>query len=73
MTKLLEQAIAAVSALPEEEQDEIARIMLELASDEEYVLTPEDEAELKASIAEAERGEFATDEEIRAIWAKHRR
>jgi predicted transcriptional regulator len=73
MTKLLEQAIAAVSALPEQEQDEIARIMLELANDEEYVLTPEDEAELEASIAEAEGGEFATDEEIRAIWAKHRR
>jgi hypothetical protein len=73
MTKLLEQAIAAVSALPEQEQDEIARIMLELANDEEYVLTPEDDAELEASIAEAEGGEFATDEEIRAIWAKHRR
>jgi hypothetical protein len=73
MTKLLEGAIAAVSALPDEEQDEIARVMLELTRHEQYVLTPEDEAELEASIAEAERGEFATDEEIRAIWAKHGR
>jgi len=36
-----------------------------------YVLTPEEEADLDASLAEAERGEFATDEEVRAVWAKH--
>jgi predicted transcriptional regulator len=36
-----------------------------------YVLTPEEEAEIDASLAEAERGEFATDEEIRAMWTKH--
>ena len=29
-----------------------------------YVLTPEEEADLDASLAEAERGEFATDEEV---------
>jgi len=34
-----------------------------------YVLTPEEEADLEASLAEAERGEFATDEEVRAMWA----
>ena len=27
--------------------------------------------ELCAALAEAERGEFATDEEVRAVWAKH--
>jgi len=36
-----------------------------------YVLTPEEEADLDASLAEAERGDFATDEEVRAVWAKH--
>ena len=36
-----------------------------------YVLTPEEEADLDASLAEAERGEFATDDEVRAVWAKH--
>ena len=36
-----------------------------------YALTPEEEADLDASLAEAERGEFATDEEVRAVWAKH--
>lgn len=75
MTKLLEQAVAAVSALPDEAQDELARVLLDLAGVEQppYELTPDEEADLEASFAEAERGEFATDEEIRAIWAKHGR
>ena len=34
-------------------------------------LTPDEEASFEESLAQAERGEFATDEQIRAIWAKH--
>lgn len=54
-------------------QDELARVLLQLAgSDQPLVpLTPEEDAALDQSLAEAERGEFATDAEIRAIWAKH--
>jgi len=36
-----------------------------------YVFSPGEEAHLDASLAETERGEFAADEEIRAVWAKH--
>jgi hypothetical protein len=73
MTRLLEQAVETVSALPDETQDELARILLQLAGVEQppYELTPEESADLDASLAEAERGEFATDEEVRAMWAKH--
>jgi predicted transcriptional regulator len=73
MTRLLEQAIESVSALPDEVQDDLARMLLQFAGVEQppYVLTPEEEADLDASLAEAERGEFATDEEVRAVWAKH--
>ena len=62
-----------MSALPDEMQDELARILLQLAGVEQlsYELTPEEEADIDASLTEAERGEFATDEEVRAIWAKH--
>jgi hypothetical protein len=38
-----------------------------------YVLTPEEEADLDASIAAEERGDFATDEEMLAIRAKYAR
>jgi predicted transcriptional regulator len=34
-------------------------------------LTAEEEASFEESLAQAERGEFATDEQMRAIWAKH--
>lgn len=73
MTELLEQAIERVRALPPEAQDEYARVLLSLTGDEEgvYQLTPEEEASLEQSRAEVARGEFASDEEVRAIWAKH--
>ena len=73
MTRLLEQAIETVSALPDDVQDDLARILLQFAGVEQppHVLTSEEEADIEASLAEAERGEFATDEEIRAMWRKH--
>ena len=73
MTKLLEQAMETVSALPDDVQDDLARILLQLAGVEQppYELTPEEAADIDASLAEAERGELATDQEVRAMWAKH--
>ena len=38
-----------------------------------YVLTPEVEADLDASIAAEDRGDFATDEEMLAIREKYAR
>lgn len=73
MSKLLEDAISAVRRLPPSMQDEIARAMLVLAGnedDEVYILTPEERAAIAESDAEVERGEFVSDEEVRAVWAK---
>lgn len=72
MTRLLDEAVATVARLPDDQQDELARVLLQLAGHEQppYVLTPEEEADLDASIAAAARGEFATDEEVAAVWAK---
>jgi hypothetical protein len=73
MTKLFDEAVTAVRRLPPEMQDEIARAMLALAGKEDgevYVLTAEERADIAESRAAAERGEFATDEEVRAVWAK---
>jgi len=54
-------------------QDELARMLLQFAGEDQPViqLTAEEESSLAASLAQAERGEFATDEQVRAIWAKH--
>ena len=73
MTALLEQAFRTAGQLPPEMQDDIARMMLAYAGDEPLVvdLTPDEEAAVLRSRAAAARGEFATDEQMRAIWGKH--
>ncbi len=75
MTRLLEQAVATVAALPDDVQDEVAHMLLNFAGIEQltYELTPEEHADLAEAEAEAARGEFATDEEVRAMWAKYGR
>jgi hypothetical protein len=73
MTRLLEQAFDTVSALSDARQDELARIMLQLAGIEQppLQLTAEEEADLAAAEGEIERGELASEEDVRAMWAKH--
>ena len=72
MTKLLEHAVESVRALPPEVQDELARLLLQVAGEEQPVirLTPEERADLAEADAEIARGEFATDEQMRSILAK---
>jgi hypothetical protein len=72
MTKLLEHAVDSVRALPPEVQDELARLLLQVAGEEQPViqLTPEERADLTDADAEIARGEFATDEQIRSMLAK---
>ncbi len=73
MTKLLDRAIEAARAMPPEMQDEVARMLLQFAGEDQPViqLTAEEESSFEESLAQAERGEFATDDEVRAVWAKH--
>ena len=73
MTELLERAVQTLRALAPETQDALARIVLQLAGDDPTIarLSADEEASFKISFAQAERGEFATDDEIKAIWAKH--
>lgn len=73
MTRLLEEAFSRVSDLPESEQDELARALLELAGVDQppIQLTAAEEADLAEAEAEIARGELAHPEEVRAMWAKH--
>jgi len=73
MTRLLEQAFNTVSALPEARQYELARVLLQLAGIDQppIQLMEAEEADLAAAEAEIERGELASNEEVRAMWAKH--
>jgi hypothetical protein len=74
MTKLLDQALEAVRELPPDVQDDIARIVLELAGSGDAVTVPlsdDERAAIAESKAAASRGEFASEDEVRAVWRKH--
>ena len=74
MTDLLERAVATARTLPTDVQDEIARLMLMIAADERtepVALSAEERAAIDTSNAAAAGGEFATDEQVRAVWAKY--
>jgi hypothetical protein len=74
MTKLLDQVVDTVKRLPAAEQDDIARAILRLTGrdDASHVpLTQEEQAAIVRSKEAAARGEFATDEQVAEVWAKH--
>jgi hypothetical protein len=73
MTTLLDRAVEAARGLSPEMQDEIARLVLKIAGGEgaPIALTVDERAAIAASREAAVRREFATDDEVRAAWAKH--
>jgi hypothetical protein len=74
MTKLLDQALEVARSLPSEAQDDIARVVLQLAGGEEappIALSADERSAVANSKQAAARGEFATEEQVRATWAKH--
>ncbi len=76
MTDLMEQAISRIRDLPSEVQDEFAELLLRLAEECDetvYRLTPEELADLDVSISQADRREFATEDEVKRVFAKYAR
>ncbi len=74
MTKLLDDALKTASRLPPGEQDEIARVIMQLAGEDLFqpvALSQDERDAIARSRSAAERGEFATDEQVRAVWSRH--
>ncbi len=74
MTKLFEMAVEAAQRLSADEQDELARTILEIVGDEKsdiYVLSDDERQAIEASRAQIARGEFATEDEIEAVLNKY--
>jgi predicted transcriptional regulator len=73
MTKLLEQAIAKVRELTDEEQNALALTILAMAEVDESTLSLDDEtrAAILEGLEQARRGEFVPDEEIEALWKRY--
>ncbi len=73
MTKLLDKAIATLQDLPERQQDEIARMLLSIAGQDtdHLVLDDRELQSMSLSLAQATKGEFATDDALAAVWKRH--
>ena len=73
MTDLLEEAIRAARELSRDEQDEVALLVLALAEKAKgsYRFAPGEWESLQPSLEQARRGEFASQEDVEALWRKY--
>ena len=74
MTKeQIEAIFDRVRTWPAERLDDVAAVLLAMEeANEDDELTDEDWADLEEGLAEADRGEFATDEEVKAVFDRYR-
>ena len=73
MTKMLDEAIAKIRELPEDEQDEAAAILLSVASRNTEVVELDDEtrAAVREGLEQARQGKFVSDKEMAAFFRRH--
>lgn len=72
MIKVLEQAIEKIKKLPQERQVLAAEVLEQIASGdgEPFIVPEEDRAAVLEGLEQARRGEFASDDEMAALWKK---
>ena len=72
MTKVLEDAIEKVRRLPEDRQAYAAEVLEQIAAagSDLFIIPDDHRAAVLEGLAQAARGEFATDEEMAALWKK---
>ena len=75
MIKVLEQAVEKVKALSKERQEYAAELLEQIAEagDEVYRLSEEERRLVREGLAELDRGEFATESQVRGVFDKYRR
>jgi deoxyribodipyrimidine photolyase-like uncharacterized protein len=73
MNKRLLEALELVKTWPDQRQEDAAYVLLAMQEQSEtpFEFDDEDRRRLEHSLAQARRGEFATDEEVAAVRKKH--
>jgi hypothetical protein len=73
ISKRLEKALEAVRMWPADRQDAAAEVLehMNRLAIAPYELSPDERADLEEALAEARRGEFASDAEVAAMFARH--
>ncbi len=75
MNAKLKDLIERVDTWPEQAQEEALQLLLALEQEyaEPYELSPEDRAAIDRSLDDMRAGRFATDEQVAAVFGRHRR
>ena len=70
----IDSILDRVRTWPEERQEDAARILLAMEGEEGgvYRLSDEERAEVRAALAEIERGEVASEEEVATLFNRRR-
>jgi len=70
----IDSILDRVRTWPEERQEDAARILLAMEGEEggAYRLSDEERAEVRAALAEIERGEVASEEEVATLFNRRR-
>lgn len=75
MNIALKKILAYAEAWPEQDQEELAQVALEIEARRHgpYHATPEELAAIDEALAAVARGEIASDAEVEALFSKYRR
>lgn len=73
ISKRLQKAVEAARDWPVDRQDAAAEVLEQMnrLATKPYSLSPEERADLEDALGEAQRGEFASDAEVAAMFARH--
>ena len=74
MTKTLKEVMRRAETWPKERQEEAARLLLEMEARDAtiYQLSDEEAADIDEALKEVERGEVASEEEVKAVFNRLR-
>ncbi|MEF3367342.1 hypothetical protein V3H18_12430 [Methylocystis sp. 9N] len=72
MINALQRMLPVIESWPAEDQEALAEAAreIEAARAGHYAMAPEEEAAVLEGLAEAERGDFASAEEMATLWKK---
>jgi hypothetical protein len=76
MNKALKSVIERAAAWPDWAQEDLAELAMEIESEVKagtYRATRDELRKIDEALAAVRRGEVATDQEVEAVFAKHRR
>ena len=72
MIKLLEKVIENIRSLPDNQQSDLAELLMTLtgAQSENYVLSEDERKAVELGLKQADEGDFVADTDMAAFWSR---